>query len=93
MFIAAVRVEILLYESQSLKEKRQVLKSLITKVQNQFNVSVAEVDYLDSWRRAALGLAFVANGSVHAEKQMDRALDFIDDDPRYEIINIHKEVI
>lgn len=93
MFIASAQIEILLYESQSLKEKRQIVKSLIARILNQFNVSVAEIDFLDMWQRAELGLACVSNTSVHAQKQLDIILEYIEQDGRFEIIRIHKEVL
>lgn len=88
MFVATAEIEIMIYEPQSLKEKRQILKSLITRIKNQFNVSIAEVDYLDLWQRAGLGIACVANSPTEAEKQMDKILEYIDGDGRFEVINI-----
>ena len=92
MFIAGAEIELLLYESQSLKEKRQVVNSLIAKTLNQFNVAIAEINYLDTWQRVGLGLACVANTSRHAQKQLDKVLHYIEQDGRFEIINIHREV-
>lgn len=92
MFIASAEIEIQLYEAQSLKEKRQIVKSLIARILNQFNVSVAETDFLDLWQRAGLGLACVANSPSYAEKQMDRILEYIEQDGRFEIVSIYREV-
>ncbi|NLI60014.1 MAG: DUF503 domain-containing protein [Clostridiales bacterium] len=92
MFIASAEIEILLYESQSLKEKRKVVKSLISKVRNQFNVAIAEINYLDTWQRAGLGLVCIANQSSNAIRQLDRVLEYIESDGRFEIINIYKEL-
>lgn len=92
MFIASAEIEILLYESQSLKEKRKVVKSLISKVRNQFNVAIAEINYLDTWQRAGLGLVCIANQSSNAIRQLDRVLEYIESDGRFEITNIYKEL-
>ena len=92
MFVATAEIEIMLYQSQSLKEKRQVVKSLVSRVLNQFNVSIAEIDFLDVWQRAGLGLACVANGSAYAEKQMDKILEYIEQDGRFEITRIYREL-
>jgi uncharacterized protein YlxP (DUF503 family) len=59
MFVASVRVELHLPYAASLKDKRQVLKSLKDRMKN-VGAAVAEVDHLDLWQRAALGLAVVA---------------------------------
>jgi uncharacterized protein YlxP (DUF503 family) len=93
MFVAIAEIEIRLYNSQSLKEKRQILKSLVSKIRNQFNVSIAEVDGLDTWQRAKLGFACVSNNSVQAEKQMNRVLEYIEQDIRLEVVNIRKEIL
>ncbi len=93
MFIAMAEIEIMIYESQSLKEKRQILKSLISKVRNQFNVSIAEIGFMDVWQRAGLGLACVSNTTIHAQKQLDEILEYIEQDGRYEIIDIYKEIL
>jgi uncharacterized protein YlxP (DUF503 family) len=56
-------LEIVLYlpESRSLKDKRRVVKSIKDRVQGRFNVAIAEVDSLDVWKRAVLGVATVGN--------------------------------
>ncbi|MBU8933129.1 MAG: DUF503 domain-containing protein [candidate division Zixibacteria bacterium] len=63
---------------QSLKEKRRILKSLITRVRNSFNVSVAEVDENDSHRTAVLGMAVVANNSAFADQVTAKVINKID---------------
>ena len=55
MIVGVCTIELRLREARSLKEKRQVLKSVITRVKNNFNVAIAEVDYQDKWQRAVLG--------------------------------------
>ncbi|HZJ83643.1 MAG TPA: DUF503 domain-containing protein [Clostridia bacterium] len=92
MFIASAQVEIFLYDSQSLKEKRQVVKSLIAKISNQFNVSIAEVDLMDIWQRASIGLACVSNASVHAQKQLESILEHMEEDIRFEITQILRQL-
>jgi uncharacterized protein YlxP (DUF503 family) len=59
MFVASVRVELHLPYAASLKDKRQVLKSVKDRMKN-VGAAVAEVDHVDLWQRAALGLAVVA---------------------------------
>jgi len=54
-----LNIEIFLPGCMNLKEKRQIVQSLRTRIQDRFNASVAEVDYLDKWQRAALGICFV----------------------------------
>jgi uncharacterized protein YlxP (DUF503 family) len=59
VYVASVRVELHLPYSHSLKEKRAVLKSIKDRMRNT-GAAVAEVDHLELWQRAALGMAVVA---------------------------------
>ena len=63
--------------SQSLKDKRRVVKSVIARVRNQFNVSVAEVDANDVWRSAVIGMACVSNDAAYAHGLLTSALQMI----------------
>ena len=62
----------------SLKEKRQIVKSILTRVRNEFNVSIAEVDEQDLWQSAVLGIACVSNSQSYAHGQLEAVLRFID---------------
>jgi uncharacterized protein YlxP (DUF503 family) len=68
MFIAVGRFEFFIPASRSLKDKRQVLRSVIQTVRNKFNVSIAEVEYQDLWQRAAVGISCVAESVGHCRK-------------------------
>ena len=77
MVIAVARVELHIPASQSLKDKRQVLKSLLAQVQRQFQISAAEVDAHDLLQRGVLGLACVSNDARHADAVIARAVAFL----------------
>ena len=64
-------------ENLSLKGKRQVLKSITSRVGNTFNVSIAEVSDHDLWQRATLGVCCVSNSKRHANEIMSKVADFI----------------
>jgi uncharacterized protein len=68
MFIAVGRFEFFIPDSRSLKDKRQVLRSVIQTTGNKFNVSIAEVEYQDLWQRAAVGVSCVAESISHCKK-------------------------
>jgi uncharacterized protein len=61
MHVGSLRVRLLLRESRSLKDKRQVVRSIKDRLHNEFNVSVAEVESLDNRQLIVLGLAMVSN--------------------------------
>ena len=68
MFIGIARFVLFIPASSSLKDKRQVLRSVTTTVRNRFNVAIAEVDHQDLWQRAALGVSCVAESTGHCAK-------------------------
>ncbi len=68
MFIGIARFELFLPASGSLKDKRQVLRSVTATVRPRFNVSIAEVDFQDLWQRAAFGVSCVAESGAHCRK-------------------------
>lgn len=63
----------------SLKDKRGVLKSLMARVHNQFNVSIAEVGDNDSWHSAVLGVAAVANEPAYVSGLLNRVVQWIEE--------------
>ncbi len=85
-------VQLHLPASQSLKDKRQVVKSLQARLQNQFGVAVAEVGELQHWQIAELGITCVANETHHVDQVLDSAIRFIEETrPDLEIINLVRE--
>jgi uncharacterized protein YlxP (DUF503 family) len=79
MIVGAALVEIHVHGSQSLKQKRGVVKSIIQRVRNRFNVSIAEVGGQDTWQRAVLGLAAAGNEAPRVRTSLERALAYIED--------------
>jgi uncharacterized protein YlxP (DUF503 family) len=77
---------------RSLKEKRMEVKSLIAKIKNKFNVSIAEVDEQDTHRTIVLGLACVSTTVSHADSMIDTILSFIENNTDADIIDLQREV-
>lgn len=63
--------------SHSLKEKRRVVRSIITRVRNQFNVSIAEIDANDAWQSAVLAIACVTNDGSYAHRLLTKIMEKI----------------
>ena len=76
--VGVCRVTLRLPENASLKGKRQVLRSLTTRLRNKFNVAVAEVGDNDRWQIATLGVTCVSNDAAHAHEQLEHVVDFIE---------------
>lgn len=77
----------------SLKGKRKVVKSIVARLQNTFNASVAEVGANDSHQRAEIGLAFVGNDRRRVNSKIDKALNFVEAMQVAEIIDSEMEII
>ena len=80
-------------QADSLKDKRQVVKSLLAHVRNKFNVSAAEVDDLDVWRRATLGVAVVSNEAKFANQVLNKVADHVESDARVVLDNYSIEML
>lgn len=91
MKVGLLQVEIRFPEPQSLKEKRMLLKSLTSRIRNQFNVSVAEIDGMDVWQRSVLAIASVARENKQANEILNHVLDFIRTERRMELIDQQME--
>ena len=77
MNVGVCKIRLRLPENLSLKGKRQVLKSIIARVENKFNVSVAEVDDQDLWQLATLGIGCVSNDKRYINQVLSKVVDFI----------------
>ena len=78
MVIGLCTIELHLPASNSLKDKRSVLKSVIRRIRNEFNVSIAEVDDQDVWRSAVLGVVTVSNDRAYAHGLLTRVVNWIE---------------
>jgi len=88
------QIRLHLHGSQSLKDKRRIVKSIITRLHNQYNVSIAEVGDLDLWQLATLGIACVSNHDQHVDDILNRAINFITQNyPEVEIVERATEIL
>jgi uncharacterized protein YlxP (DUF503 family) len=78
MIVGVCTIELRLHDARSLKSKRQVLKSITSRVKNKFNVAIAEVDDQDIWHRAVLGVAVVSNALDHANSILNKVVNFVE---------------
>jgi|SRR5205807_9614245 len=70
MPIAYLTLELRIEGAHSLKDKRQVLRSVKDRVRNSFNVSIAEIDATDLWQRATLGVVSISDSRDYLEGLM-----------------------
>lgn len=92
MFIGAMRLELRIPMSGSLKAKRHVIKGITGGVGAKFNVAVAEVDYQDQWQRTTIGVSCVSSTAFHAEKQLREIERFLERNDEIEILDTFIDV-
>jgi uncharacterized protein YlxP (DUF503 family) len=93
MVVGLCTVELFIPDSQSLKDKRQVLHSLRDRLRGKFNLSVAEVGDQDLWQKAVLGMACVANEGSHVNQVLEQALNVIKSMPSVELVRTRMELV
>jgi len=92
VIVGTLRIELALFEANSLKDKRRLVKSLKDRLAHRFNVSVAEVEELDSHRKAVLGVALVANDHRYVESCLDKMVDHVRLNPKVSLIDYESEI-
>jgi len=93
MHVGTLTIVVYLHDTESLKDKRQIIKSLIETTRRKFNISIAEVDDLDKWRRATIGVACVANDARHVNRVLDSVVDTVESNPAVEVGEIALEML
>ncbi|MFP4458485.1 MAG: DUF503 domain-containing protein [Candidatus Zixiibacteriota bacterium] len=87
-FIIGIRsFELFVPESNSLKQKRFVIKSLRERLKARFNVSIAETDFQNLWQRSMLVVVTISNEVVRAEKLLSKVNEFVEHDSRLIVID------
>ena len=93
MIVGTLEIHILIRESRSLKARRRVVKSLKDRIRARYNVSVAEVGDLDTWQRAVLGIAVVANDRRFVNEVLSKVLGLVGSEVRAEIVEQRMEIL
>ena len=83
MLVASCEIKLYLPGAATLKDKRQIIKSLLQKSRNKFNLSAAEVDAQDYIQTAVLGVAVVGNDYKYLQSVMDKYLNFVESFPEF----------
>lgn len=91
MTVGLLRLELSIRDAHSLKDKRRVIKSLKERLHQTFHVSVAEVEAMDVWQRAVLGVAMVSNDARHVHRCLDKIVDWVRKQRKATLIGFDKE--
>lgn len=82
MVVGVCRLELRMPESFSLKDKRRVVKSLLDRLHQRFNVSASEVGHQEHHKLAELAVVCVTTDSIHANQVLQAAVAFVEADGR-----------
>ena len=93
MIVGILELEVRLFDTMSLKDKRRIIKSLKDRIGNTFKVSVAEVDHNESLRSSVLGIAMVANEKRFVESVLHKIVDFVRKNPKLSLIDYNIEMV
>ena len=93
MIIGACTINMRAEWVNSLKEKRTVVKSIIDKVKNKYNVSIAEVENQDMHKDISLGFACVTNEARHAQTILQNVLSFIENNTDAVVVDVQTEIL
>lgn len=93
MVIGVCHLDLLIRENNSLKGKRRILKKIIERVKNKFNVSIAEVGNHDLWQSSQVGFCVVGNDKRFINSSLDKIICFIENLNSAEIVKSEIELL
>lgn len=93
MKILIMEIELRASWVHSLKEKRTIVKSIIQRLKNKFNISIGEIGNQDNHKSIIIGLSFVCVNRNIAYNVKEKVLDFLEENFETEIINVKEEII
>ncbi|AAK78716.1 hypothetical protein BJV85_003269 [Clostridium acetobutylicum] len=91
MRILIMRITLRASWCHSLKEKRMVVRSIVQKLKNKFNISVSEVDEQDIHQKIVIGIAGICEDSAKEDSTMEKIITFIEENTDAEIVDIEKD--
>lgn len=91
MHIGVCKIWLHIPESRSLKTKRRVIKSLVVRLKNRFNIAIAEVDVLDAHQSAVLAAVSVSNDAAYLNSLISRVITFIETNTGAELVDYKTE--
>ena len=93
MIVGAALIEMHVHGSQSLKAKRGVVRSIVSRVRNRFNLSVAEVGGQGTWQSVQLGLSAAGSDTGVVRSELRRAIDFVEGLGLAEVLDSEVEIL
>lgn len=92
MIIGSGIIKYKIHDCMSLKQKRSVVRPIISKIEKEFNISVAEVDTLDKYQIATIGFSMVSNDKNLMNKKIDKLFNFAEQTALAELIDSEYDI-
>lgn len=90
MWIGWLELDLLLGDVHSLKQKRSVVRPIVAELRRRLSISAAEVDHLDLYRRAGIGVAVTAADRAHVVEVLDAAERLVASRPEVELLSARR---
>ena len=87
MIVGICEAKLRIPMSQSLKDKRNIIKGTLKRLKNQFNVAAAEVSQNEIHKLSTVGIVTVGNGYNHVEQQLEKVIEFIEDNYDLQLVD------
>ena len=91
MHVLLIKISLQIPYAHSLKDKRSQIKSLKDRLSSRFNASVAEIDALENWQQAVMGVCMVSNERSYLDKQYSLVEAMVLDYTELQLINMTRE--
>lgn len=91
MLVGTLFIEVYIPGAGSLKDKRQVVKSVVRRVQHRFNVSIAEIDNENKWQRASIAVCMAGDDWDYIQRQLQLLINYLDAESRWEVLRIEMD--
>ena len=93
MRTGACRIEILISQSFSLKDRRRVMNSVKHRLRNRFNISIIETSPGNTWNQGTFGIALVGEDERGVRSVVEKIVSFLDEDDRFDLCEVVLDVI
>ena len=92
MITVSAKLTFYIAHATSLKDKRQVCRSVIDKARQRFNASIAEVDTQDLHQTLTIGIAVVSGETAHAQRSLDEIIRFMENNSDAELTDVDNDI-
>ena len=93
MLLGICTINLYFPDSHSLKDKRNIIKSIKLRIRNKFNVSVSEIDNYDLWKNTTLGIACIGNEKRYLDDVLNDVIKFIEQQNKLQVIDFKTTIL